>query len=64
MGILGLLKMTETKYEFKMTQHDGTVVILQGNKERLPELFEDFVQWLSGCGYSNKTIANLLGEPE
>jgi hypothetical protein len=44
------------KYQFKMIQCDGTKIVLNGHRETLEDVMEDFKQFLAGCGYGQSTI--------
>ncbi len=48
--------MERHKYELKMIHHDGTELVLKGNKELLSEVMEDIITWLRGSGWQDVSI--------
>lgn len=52
-----------SEYTFSFTACDGTVVTLEGNKETIDDILEDFKDFLKGCTFSPEVV-NQIGREE
>ena len=52
----------ESRYTFHLRHCDGTEITLTGNKETLPDILEDFRNFLLGCTFEGDTINRCFGE--
>lgn len=53
-------------YEFKMMQHDGVEIRMRcyNTTVPLPDLIDNFRQWLLGVGFAESTINESLGSED
>ncbi len=49
-------------YTFTLKHVDGTKVSVEGNKETVPEVLEDFKTFMLACGYHHQNIEDIIME--
>lgn len=50
------------KYEFKITQFDGTEISIKGNKANIDEIIDDFVSLLRAATFGEQVLAKRFPE--
>ncbi len=51
--------MEASRYTFTLIHDDGTKVSVEGNKESVTDVLEDFKSFMLACGYHHENISDI-----
>jgi hypothetical protein len=51
--------MEKDRYTFSMNHHDGTYVVISGDKQTIDDVLDDFKSFLLACTFSSELVDTI-----